>query len=55
MNVKIEFRGVEFEVEFDYQPEEPQVLYYADGSGYPGCGESVEMVNEFKHKDSYSF
>ena len=45
----IEYRGIEFEVEFDYQPEEPMVRYYSDGSGYPGCAESID-INEIDHK-----
>ena len=49
MNINIEFQGVEFEVEFDYQPEEAAVMYYADGSGYPGCSESFE-IREIDHE-----
>lgn len=40
-STRIEFRGKIFEVEFDYTPEEKQVTYYPDGSGYPGCAEQV--------------
>ena len=40
----INFRGVDFEVEFDYQPEEPGDLEY------PGCSEEVEAINEIKHQ-----
>ena len=29
-------------ITFDYQPEESMVLYYSDGSGYPGCAASVD-------------
>jgi len=49
MELTINYKGVEFDVEFDYQPFEKQVLYYKDGSGYPGCSETVE-ITEFKHK-----
>ena len=48
--IRINFKGVEFEVEFDYQPSEPEVRYYSDGSGYPGCPEAVEGINSFTHK-----
>ena len=29
-------------ISFDYQPEEAMVLYYSDGSGYPGCAASID-------------
>lgn len=40
---QIELRGKIFEVEYDYTPEEKQVTYYPDGSGYPGCAEQVDI------------
>jgi len=40
----INFKGVELRVEYDYQPEEKEVRYYSDGSGYPGCPESFEIT-----------
>ena len=46
--MKIEYRGIEFDVEFDYQPEEKMVRYYSDGTGYPGCAESID-INEIYH------
>ena len=48
MEITIEYRGVEFDVEFDYQPKEAEVTYYSDGSGYPGCGAEIQ-INEIKH------
>lgn len=42
-STQLEFRGKIFEVEFDYTPEEKQVTYYPDGSGYPGCAEQVDI------------
>ena len=41
----VRYEGVEFEVEFDYHPAEPMVRYYSDYSGYPGCGESLEITD----------
>ena len=38
MTVHITYRGIELRVVGDYSPEEPAVMYYPDGSGYPGCG-----------------
>ena len=32
-------------ITFDYQPEEAMVLYYPDGSGYPGCAASVDNIS----------
>ena len=46
---EIVFDGITFDVEFDYQPEEPMVRYYSDGTGYPGCAESVDNISVF-HK-----
>lgn len=40
----LEIHGVRFDVSYDYQPEEKQVNYYRDGSGYPGCPESIEIT-----------
>ena len=43
MEKTINYRGLELEVEFDYQPEEPEVRYYPDGSGYPGSAEEITV------------
>ena len=43
-SVRIDFKGLELDIEFDYQPEEPMVMYYPDGSGYPGCAAEVEIT-----------
>jgi hypothetical protein len=41
----MEFHGLNIVVEFDYSPEEPMVMYYPDGSGYPGCPAEVEITS----------
>ena len=41
MRVSIEYRGVNIDVEFDYTPSEPMVMYYIDGSGHPGSSAEV--------------
>lgn len=43
---KGEYFCEEFEVEanYDFQPYEPEVLNYGDGSGYPGCPAQVEGI-----------
>jgi hypothetical protein len=47
-NVTIEFRGIEFDVEFDYQPFEPPER--GPEAQYPGCDECIESVNSFTHQ-----
>jgi hypothetical protein len=42
----VEYKGVEFEVEFDYQPYEPPER--GPEAQYPGCAQYVE-VYEIKH------
>jgi hypothetical protein len=41
--MKVQMYGCEIEVGFFYSPAEPQVNYYSDGSGYPGCSEEFEI------------
>ena len=36
---------LELEIEGNYTPEEPMVMYYADGSGYPGSPSEFEIQN----------
>jgi hypothetical protein len=38
---------VSVDVEYTYSPEEPMVMYYADGSGYPGCAAEIEIRSIF--------
>ena len=54
MNKTIFYKGVEFDVDFYYQPEEPMIMYYADGSGYPGSPAEIEIY-EIKHKGTYFY
>lgn len=47
----IEYRDVVLFVTGYYEPEEKQVLYYSDGSGYPGAPaefniETIECCNQ---------
>jgi hypothetical protein len=43
MEMTITYKGVEFDVEFDYQPEEAEVLYDSNGTGDPGCSEEISI------------
>ena len=51
-SIKVLLGGVEFDVSFDFQPEEKEVRYYSDGSGYPGCSAEIEITNiEYEGED----
>lgn len=43
MEIEIEYRGVKLMVEGTYEPEEPMVMYYPDGSGYPGSASDFDV------------
>jgi len=45
MNKTITFKGIDFEVEYDYQPEEKPVYNYGDGYGYYGFNEEVDITS----------
>ena len=45
VNRTISYKGVELDVEFYFSPSEPSVRYYADGSGYPGYEEDIELYS----------
>ena len=44
MEFTTEIEEAEVTISFDYQPEEAMVMYYADGSGDPGCPASVDNI-----------
>ena len=44
MKQSIIYKGIELEVSFDYQPEEPEVRYDSNMEGYPGCPESINLT-----------
>jgi hypothetical protein len=45
INESIEFKGVVLDVELDYEPSEPMVMYYSDGSGYPGSPAGIGIIS----------
>ena len=49
--IEIEYKGVKFDVEFDYSPEEPMVMYYPDGSGYPGAPAEL-IITDILYKET---
>ena len=53
MEITINYKGVELDIEFDYQPaEKPETGAEAQ---YPGCPEAIEGINEIKHKGTCFF
>ena len=54
--INLTYLGREIEVEYEYTPADPEVMYYPDGSGYPGSGEEVRiMFIKYKGKEIYGF
>ena len=43
IEVEVTAGGVDITVSGYYSPEEPMVMYYEDGSGYPGCSAEFEI------------
>lgn len=43
-SVEIGWNNGKITVFFDYAPEEKEVRYYSDGSGYPGCPEEFQIT-----------
>lgn len=56
MNYEFEttIEEAEVTISFDYQPEEAMVMYYSDGSGYPGCAASIENCGVYWSKRKYN-
>ena len=49
-----EIEEADVTIRFDYQPEESTVLYYSDGSGYPGCAASVDNIEVYWHTQKFN-
>jgi hypothetical protein len=43
--IDIEYDGKPYEVEYLIIPEEPMVMYYADGTGHPGSDAEFHVIN----------
>ena len=43
MKQDVTYKEIYLVVGFNYSPEEPMVMYYPDGSGYPGCAAEIEI------------
>ena len=42
-SIEVEVYGVNMGVNYYYDKGEPMVMYYPDGSGYPGSSPSIEI------------
>ncbi|KKK93155.1 hypothetical protein LCGC14_2695760 [marine sediment metagenome] len=49
MKTTIKYKGIEFDVEFDYQPEEKQVRFDSNNTGYPGCAAEIGSIYVITH------
>ena len=47
--ITLNFKGVDLDIEFYYQPEEKEFFNYKEGYGHPGCAESAD-ITDIKHK-----
>ena len=45
--IRITFHDTELSVDYEYDPGEPMVMYYPDGTGHPGSAPSVEIHDIF--------
>ena len=45
VEIGITIYDVYLDVSGYYSPPEPMVMYYADGSGYPGCSAEFEIIS----------
>ena len=50
MKITANILGIDFDIEFDYQPEEKMVKYYSDGTGHPGCAASIDRINKIEYE-----
>tara|TARA_R110002020_G_scaffold1878_1_gene8599 strand:- start:7799 stop:8014 length:216 start_codon:yes stop_codon:yes gene_type:complete len=39
------YYGVELQVDYKHCAEEPMIMYYGDGTGYPGSPAEVELLS----------
>lgn len=42
--IELDLLTLDIALEYDFNPGEKMVRYYPDGSGYPGCPASAELV-----------
>lgn len=44
------YNDIELSIDYEFEKGEPMVMYYNDGSGYPGSPDVVEIQSVF-HKE----
>jgi hypothetical protein len=49
--IKLNIKGVDFDVVYDYRPEEPPSRCLADNTGYPGAIEVLDIL-QISHKET---
>jgi len=49
--LEVRVNGYDFVVEGDYDPGEEAVMYYPDGSGYPGSGSEYDISKVYGYDD----
>ncbi len=47
MEFETEIEQAEVVISFDFQPEEPEIRYHSDGTGYPGSSVSIENIGVY--------
>jgi hypothetical protein len=52
--INISYRDIEFIVEFEHTAEEKQVMYYSDGSGYPGSPETLNIYSIYFRETDFT-
>ena len=43
-SIDIVHQSIHLTIEYDYEPEDPMVWSYSDGSGYPGSPSNVDIL-----------
>ena len=55
MEAKVFYQGVEFLVDFDYQPSEPAIYYDSNGEGHPFIPEHISINKITTNEDLTEF
>jgi hypothetical protein len=55
MEAILEIRGLDFDLEYEYTPEEPPVMFTVEGHGNPGEPETLEILEIHLEGTTISF
>ena len=50
MEVTVIYKGIKFEVDFDYIAPEREIRFDSNNEGHPGHGGGIECINSFEHQ-----